>query len=129
MKKIIETENAPSAIGTYSQAVTHNNVLYTSGQIPINPKTGEMLEADFSKQTHQVFKNLQAIAIAANTSLQNTLKLNVFVQDLSNFSLINDIMSQYFEEPYPARAAIEVAGLPKDSLIEIDAIIAISAVK
>lgn len=125
MKKIINTENAPSAIGTYSQAVTHNGVLYTSGQIAIDPNTNEMLENDFQKQTHQVFRNLQSIAIAANTSLQNTLKLNIFVTDLSNFAVINEIMSQYFEEPYPARAAIEVSRLPKDSMIEMDAIIAI----
>lgn len=126
MKKIIHTDNAPAAIGTYSQAVIHNNTLYTSGQIPIDPSTGEMLEKDFSKQTHQVFKNLQAIALAANTSLQNTLKLNIFVQDLSYFATLNEIMAEYFEQPYPARAAIEVAGLPKDSMIEMDAIIAVN---
>ena len=125
MKKIIDTENAPSAIGTYSQAVVHNAVLYTSGQIPIDPQTDKMLEDDFRKQTHQVFRNLQSIAIAANTSLQNTLKLNIFVQDLSNFATINEIMAEYFAQPYPARAAIEVAGLPKNAMIEMDAIIAI----
>ncbi|MFK8013070.1 MAG: RidA family protein [Marinicellaceae bacterium] len=125
MKKIIKTSNAPSAIGTYSQAVVHNNVLYTSGQIPIDPETDKMLEDDFHKQTHQVFRNLQSIAIAANTSLQNTLKLNIFLQDLENFASLNEIMAQYFEEPYPARAAIQVARLPKDSLVEMDAIIAI----
>lgn len=126
MKNVIHTDNAPAAIGTYSQAVIHNNVLYTSGQIPIVPETGEMLENDFSKQTHQVFKNLKAIAIAANTSLQNTIKLNIFVQDLSHFATLNEIMAEYFEQPYPARAAIEVAGLPKDSMVEMDAIIAIN---
>ena len=125
MKTTIQTENAPSAIGTYSQAVVHNNVLYTSGQIPIDPQTDEMLGEDFNKQTHQVFRNLQSIAIAANTSLQNTLKLNIFLQDLENFASLNEIMAQYFEEPYPARAAIQVARLPKDSMIEMDAIIAI----
>jgi len=125
MKTTINTENAPSAIGTYSQAVVHNGVLYTSGQIPIDPQTDEMLANDFSKQTHQVFRNLQSIAIAANTSLQNTLKLNIFLQDLENFATLNEIMAQYFEEPYPARAAIQVARLPKDSMIEMDAIIAI----
>ena len=125
MKKIINTKNAPSAIGTYSQAVIHNGVLYTSGQIPIDPNTNEMLENNFQKQTHQVFRNLQSIAIAANTSLQNTLKLNIFVKDLSNFAILNEIMAQYFEEPYPARAAIEVSRLPKDSMVEMDAIIAI----
>lgn len=125
MRKIIQTSNAPAAIGTYSQAVVHNGLLYTSGQIPIVPETGEMLENDFSKQTHQVFKNLKSIAIAAGTSLQNTIKLNIFVQDLSHFATLNEIMAQYFEQPYPARAAIEVAGLPKDSMVEMDAIIAI----
>lgn len=125
MKKIIETENAPAAIGTYSQAVTYNGLLYTSGQIPIDPETNEMIEEDFHKQTHQVFRNLQSIAIAADTSLQKTLKLNIFVQDLSNFAALNEIMAQYFEQPYPARAAIEVAGLPKDSMVEMDAIIAL----
>lgn len=125
MKTIIHTDNAPAAIGTYSQAVAHNNVLYTSGQIPIVAETGEMLGNDFSKQTHQVFKNLQAIAIAANTSLQNTIKLTIFMQDLSHFAVLNEIMAEYFDQPYPARAAIEVAGLPKNSMIEMDAIIAI----
>ena len=125
MKKIIHTENAPAAIGTYSQAVVHNDLLFTSGQIPIAPETGEMLENDFSKQTHQVFRNLQAIAIAANTSLQNTIKLNIFVQDLSHFTTLNEIMAEYFEEPYPARAAIQVAGLPKDAMVEMDAVISL----
>lgn len=125
MKKIIHTDHSPAAIGTYSQGVVHNDVLYTSGQIPIVPETGEMLENDFHKQTHQVFKNLQAIAIAAQTSLQNTLKLNIFVQDLSHFATLNEIMAEYFEQPYPARAAIQVAGLPKDAMVEMDAIIAI----
>jgi len=125
MKKIIQTDNAPAAIGTYSQAVVHNGLLFTSGQIPIVPETGDMLENDFSKQTHQVFKNLQAIAIAANTSLQNTIKLNIFVQDLSHFATLNEIMAEYFEQPYPARAAIQVAGLPKDAMIEMDAVIAL----
>ena len=125
MKKIIQTDNAPAAIGTYSQAVVHNGLLFTSGQIPIVPETGDMLENDFSKQTHQVFKNLQAIAIAANTSLQNTIKLNIFVQDLSHFATLNEIMAEYFEQPYPARAAIQVAGLPKDAMIEMDAVIAV----
>ena len=123
MKHTIQTPNAPAAIGTYSQAVENAGIVYTSGQIAINPETSKMVEDDFSKQTHQVFKNLQAIAIAANTSLQNTLKLNIYVQDLSNFAELNEIMSQYFAQPYPARAAIEVKGLPKNALIEMDAII------
>ncbi|MCB1582695.1 MAG: RidA family protein [Marinicella sp.] len=126
MKKIINTEKAPAAIGTYSQAIVHGNTLYTSGQIPINPATGEMLPAEFQAQAHQVFKNLAAIAEAAGTSLQNAIKLNVFLQDLENFVALNQIMGEYIQEPYPARAAVQVARLPKDSLIEIDAIIAVS---
>ena len=125
MKEIVHTKHAPAAIGTYSQAVIHNKLLYTSGQIPIDPETSEMLEEDFEKQTHQVFKNLRAIALAADTSLQNTLKLNIFVQDLSHFATLNAIMAEYFEEPYPARAAIQVAGLPKNAMVEMDAIISI----
>lgn len=125
MKKIIKTDKAPAAIGTYSQGVVHNGVLYASGQIPIDPSTGEMLEKDIEKQIHQVFKNLSAVAQAAGSDLQNVLKLNVFLQDLSHFGHINSIMAEYFSEPYPARAAIEVAGLPKDSMVEMDAIIAV----
>lgn len=125
MKKIIQTENAPAAIGTYSQAVMHNGLLYVSGQIPIDPESGEMLENNIEKQIHQVFKNLSAIAQAAETNLGHVLKLGVFLQDLSHFNHVNQIMAQYFSEPYPARAAIEVAGLPKDAMVEMDAIIAI----
>ncbi|MCX7545528.1 RidA family protein [Marinicella gelatinilytica] len=124
MKKIINTDKAPAAIGTYSQAVVYDGVLYTSGQIPIDPKTGDMLPADFSRQAHQVFKNLQAVAEAAGSGLQNAIKLNVYLQDLNDFAGLNEIMSGYLSEPYPARAAVQVARLPKDSLIEIDAIIA-----
>jgi reactive intermediate/imine deaminase len=126
MKKIISTDQAPAAIGTYSQAIIHNNTLYTSGQIPIDPATGEMLPAEFELQAHQVFKNLAAIAEAAGTSLQHAIKLNVFLQDLEHFASLNQIMGEHITEPYPARAAIQVARLPKDSLIEIDAIIAVS---
>jgi len=125
MKKIISTDQAPAAIGTYSQAIVHNNTLFTSGQIPIDPATGEMLPADFELQAHQVFKNLAAIAAAAGTDLQHAIKLNVFLQDLENFASLNHIMGEYIQQPYPARAAVQVARLPKDSLIEIDAIIAV----
>lgn len=125
MKNTINTDQAPAAIGTYSQAVIHNNTLFTSGQIPIDPDTGEMLGNDFAAQTHQVFKNLAAIADAAGTSLAEAIKLNVYLQDLENFATLNEIMGQYIQEPYPARAAVQVARLPKDSLVEIDAIIAL----
>ena len=126
MKKIIKTDQAPAAIGTYSQAIVHGNTLYTSGQIPIDPATGEMLAPEFELQAHQVFKNLIAIANEAGTSLQNAIKLNVFLQDLEHFAQLNQIMGEYIQEPYPARAAVQVARLPKDSLIEIDAIIAVA---
>jgi reactive intermediate/imine deaminase len=125
MKKIINTDQAPAAIGTYSQAIVHGNTLYTSGQIPIDPATGEMLPPDFETQAHQVFKNLAALATAAGTTLQHAIKLNVFLQDLENFAALNRIMGEHIDEPYPARAAVQVARLPKDSLIEIDAIIAV----
>lgn len=125
MKKIINTQHAPAAIGTYSQAIVHGNTLYTSGQIPIDPATGNMLPLDFKLQAHQVFKNLAAIAEAAGTTLQQAIKLNVFVQNLENFAELNQIMGEHIKEPYPARAAVQVARLPKDSLIEIDAIIAV----
>ncbi len=124
MKKAISTSQAPAAIGTYSQAIVYGDTLYTSGQIPINPATGEMLGNDFGAQTHQVFKNLQAVAAAAGTELQSAIKLTVYVQDLAQFAILNEIMGEYFNEPYPARAAVQVARLPKDSLIEIDAVIA-----
>ncbi len=126
MKKIINTDNAPAAIGTYSQAVVHDNVLYTSGQIPIDPASGDMIGPDFVQQAHQVFKNLEAVAQAAGTSLQQAIKLTVYLQDLNDFADLNGVMSDYLNEPYPARAAIQVARLPKDSLIEIDAIIAMT---
>lgn len=125
MRKIINTDQAPAAIGTYSQAIVHGNTLYTSGQIPIDPATGAMQPLDFAVQAHQVFKNLAAIATAAGTSLQNAIKLNVYVQNLENFAELNQIMGEHIQEPYPARAAVQVARLPKDSLIEIDAIIAV----
>jgi reactive intermediate/imine deaminase len=125
MKKIINTDQAPVAIGTYSQAVVHGDVLYTSGQIPIDPKSGDLLPPVFKDQAHQVFKNLEAVAKAAETKLGHALKLNVYLQDLNDFTALNEVMSDYLSEPYPARAAIQVARLPKDSLIEIDAIIAI----
>lgn len=125
MKKIINTDKAPAAIGTYSQAVVHGDVLYTSGQIPIDPDSGDLLPPVFTDQAHQVFKNLAAVAQAADTKLGHALKLNVYLQDLNDFAALNEVMSEYLSEPFPARAAIQVARLPKDSLIEIDAIIAI----
>lgn len=123
-KTIISTKKAPEAIGTYSQAVdiTGNSTVYLSGQIPLVPETMEMVEGDISTQIHQVFKNLSAVCEAANGNLNNLVKLNVFLTDLNHFSTVNEIMAQYFNTPYPARAAVGVKALPKGALIEMDGV-------
>ncbi|GAA4345618.1 RidA family protein [Kangiella taiwanensis] len=120
-KQVINTEKAPAAIGTYSQAVRAGNTVYLSGQIPLIPETMELVQ-DFDEQVHQVFKNLTAVCEAAGGSLNHISKLNIFMIDLSHFATVNDIMAQYFEQPYPARAAIGVKELPKGAQIEMDAI-------
>ena len=122
MKKKIETQKAPSAIGPYSQAIEMGDMIYLSGQIPLDPKTMELVQGE-ENQIRQVFKNITAICKEANCSLNDIVKLNVSLQDLSMFSLVNDVMSELFSEPYPARAALQVARLPLDSLIEVEAII------
>jgi reactive intermediate/imine deaminase len=122
MKTIINTDLAPSAIGTYSQAVKVNNTVYLSGQIPLVPETMEIVSDDFSEQTQQVFKNIVAVCEAAGGNINDMVKVNIFLQDLTNFATVNEIMSQYFQQPYPARAAVQVARLPKDVAIEIDGI-------
>ena len=119
MKKIIKTDKAPEAIGTYSQAVKKGNIIFLSGQIPLNPESMELVEG-IENQIHQVFKNILAIIAAADASLDDLVKLNIYLTDLSNFALVNSIMKEYFSEPYPARAAIGVASLPKNSLVEVD---------
>jgi reactive intermediate/imine deaminase len=119
MKKIIKSDKAPEAIGTYSQAVKKGNIIFLSGQIPLNPESMELVEG-IENQIHQVFKNILAIIAAADASLDDLVKLNIYLTDLSNFALLNSIMKEYFSEPYPARAAIGVASLPKDSLVEVD---------
>ena len=124
-RQVISTINAPQAIGTYSQAVRTANTVYLSGQIPLDPKTMEMISDEISDQIHQVFKNLSAVATAASGSLNDIVKLNVYLTDLTHFPLVNEIMAEYFNEPYPARAAIGVAALPKDASVEMDAILAI----
>ena len=118
-KKIIQASKAPKAIGTYSQAVQKGNIVFLSGQIPLNPESMELVEG-IENQIHQVFKNILAIIAAADASLDDLVKLNIYLTDLSNFALLNSIMKEYFSEPYPARAAIGVASLPKDSLVEVD---------
>lgn len=122
-KEIISTDKAPKAIGTYSQAVRVNNTVYMSGQIPLIPETMEMLDGSVEEQIHQVFKNLQAVADAAGATFENIVKLNIFLTDLNNFPTVNQVMSQYFDEPYPARAAIGVKELPKDAAVEMDAVL------
>ena len=119
--KIISTENAPAAIGTYSQAVQAGNTLYISGQIAINPATGEM-QNGIDAQIEQVFTNLQNICLAAGATLNNVVKVNVFLTDLANFGKVNAAMEKFFQNPYPARAAVQVSKLPKDALVEADAI-------
>lgn len=121
-KLIIQTPNAPKAIGTYSQAVKVNNTVYLSGQIPLDPITMQLVNGDISAHITQVFENLRAVAVAAGGDLADIVKLNVFLTDLTHFPLVNEIMSHYFNEPYPARAAFGVAALPKNAEVEMDAI-------
>lgn len=121
-KDFIHTNLAPQAIGTYSQAVKVGNTVYLSGQIPLDPETMEVLDGDINAHIKRVFENLQAVAQAAGGELQDIVKLNVFLTDLSNFPIVNEIMGQYFKQPYPARAAVGVAALPKNVGIEMDAI-------
>lgn len=127
MKEIIATPHAPQAIGPYSQAVKVGNTVYLSGQIALIPETMALKEGDISERIHQVFKNLTAVCEAAGGSLQDIVKLNIFLTDLSHFATVNDIMAQYFEQPYPARAAIGVKELPKNTDVEMDGIMMISS--
>ena len=125
VREIIHTDKAPEAIGTYSQAVKVDNTVYLSGQIPLVPETMELVDGDIAAQIRRVFDNLQAVAEAAGGSLKDVAKLNVFLTDLSNFPTVNEVMAEYFAEPYPARAAIGVAALPKASEVEMDAVMII----
>ncbi|MEM9620526.1 MAG: RidA family protein [Pseudomonadota bacterium] len=120
----VHTDNAPAAIGTYSQAVQAATGIttYLSGQIPLDPNTMNLVSEDFTLQAQQVFRNLEAVATAAGGSLADCVKLTIYLIDLGQFAQVNEVMAQYFSEPYPARAAIEVSGLPKGAQIEIDAI-------
>jgi reactive intermediate/imine deaminase len=126
MKKTITTDSAPAAIGTYSQAVQHGGLLYVSGQIPLVPATMELVSPDIDQQINQVFDNLSAIAAAAGTTLNDAVKLTVYLTDLGHFSSVNEVMTQRLAQPYPARVALEVSALPRSALVEIDAIVAIS---
>ena len=122
MKEIISTDKAPQAIGTYSQAVKVGSTVYLSGQIPLVPETMEIIDGDIEVCIRQVFDNLTAVARAAGGDLSDIVKLNIFLTDLSHFPLVNQVMAEYFQEPYPARAAIGVAALPKGAEVEMDGI-------
>tara|TARA_B100001094_G_scaffold48818_1_gene44177 strand:- start:1152 stop:1535 length:384 start_codon:yes stop_codon:yes gene_type:complete len=124
-KKAIQTERAPKAIGPYSQAIKFDSLVFLSGQIPLVPETMEVIDGGIAEQTHQVFKNLKTVAEESGGSLRDALKINIFLTDLTNFTVVNEIMTQYFHEPFPARATIEVSALPKSVLIEIDAVMAL----
>ena len=122
-KKTVHSDAAPAAIGTYSQAVDHNGLVFISGQIPLDPATMEVVDGDFEARARRVFENLKAVAEAAGGSLDDVVKLTIYLTDLGNFATVNAVMSEYFAEPYPARAALGVASLPKDVDVEAEAIL------
>jgi reactive intermediate/imine deaminase len=124
-KTIIQTDDAPAAIGTYSQAVKVDNTVYVSGQIPLDPATMEVVSGGIEAEITRVFDNLKAVTAASGGSLSDVVKLNIFLTDLGNFPTVNEIMAQYFQQPYPARAAIGVAALPKGVGVEMDAVLVI----
>ncbi len=121
-REVIHTDEAPAAIGTYSQAVRVGNTVYLSGQIPLLPESMTLVEGGMEAQIAQVFQNLGAVARAAGGSLADIVKLNIYLTDLAHFPLVNEIMARHFEEPYPARAAVGVAALPKGAAVEMDAV-------
>ena len=123
MKKQVNTSSAPAAIGPYSQGVISGNLLFVSGQIPINPEDGYLVSDSLESQANQVFQNLRAIIQEAGTSFENVLKLTIYLTDLENFAAVNKVVENYFNEPYPARETVEVSRLPKDVQVEIDAIV------
>ena len=124
-KKAVHSDNAPAAIGTYSQATVAGELVFLSGQIPLVPATMEVVDGDFEARAVQVFENLKAVAEAAGGSLNDAVKITVFLTDLGNFATVNSVMERYFDKPYPARAAVGVASLPKGVDVEADAILAI----
>jgi reactive intermediate/imine deaminase len=122
-REVIATDAAPKAIGTYSQAIRVGRTVYVSGQIPLDPATGELVGGDMEAQVRRVFENLQAIAVAAGGDLDSAAKLNVYLTDLGNFQLVNRVMAEYVPQPYPARAAVGVAALPRGASVEIDCVL------
>ena len=124
-KRVIHTDNAPQAIGTYSQAIEHNGLVFVSGQIPLDPGNMELVAGEIEAQIRQVFENLSALCVAAGGSLADIVKLTVYLTDMENFPQVNTIMGQFFSTPYPARAAVGVAALPKGAEVEMDAILVV----
>jgi reactive intermediate/imine deaminase len=124
-KQIISTPDAPAAIGIYSQAVRVGNTIWVSGQIPLDPATKELVKGDMEAQVRQVFENLKAIVAAAGAAFDDVVKATVFLTDLNHFGLVNKIMAEYFREPYPARAAVGVAALPRGAQVEVECIVAL----
>ncbi len=125
-KQFIQTPEAPAAIGTYSQAIRVNDTVYLSGQIGLDPATMQMVDG-IDEQIHRVFKNLRAVTTAANSNLNDLVKLNVYLTDLKNFAKVNEIMAEYFQQPYPARAAVGVSALPRGAMVEMDGIVVVQA--
>jgi len=125
-KEIISTENAPQAIGPYSQAVKAGNLMFISGQIPLDPKTGDLVSESIDEQAKQVLNNIKSICEAAGQSIDDIVKISIFLTDLENFAIVNEVMKEYFTEPYPARATVEVSGLPLGVKVEIEAIVLIN---
>lgn len=126
-KTIIHSDNAPAAIGPYSQAIRAGNTVYLSGQIPLDPQTMEIVSGGFSEQTHQVFKNLKAVIEAAGGTFDDVVKLNCYLTDLSDFATFNQIVSEYLQAPFPARAAVQVAALPRGALVEVEGVVVLNA--
>jgi 2-iminobutanoate/2-iminopropanoate deaminase len=120
--KAIHTDDAPAAIGPYSQAIVHDGLVFTAGQIPLDPRTGEMLQGDIAQQTERVFENLRAVLEAAGASLQSVIKTTVFLRDMNDFAAMNEVYARYFGDHRPARSAVQAARLPRDASVEIEAI-------
>jgi len=127
MRKIIHTDQAPAALGTYSQAIQIGDTVYLSGQVGLLPQTMELVEGECEQQLHQVMQNLRAVCEAAKASLNDVVKFNVYLIDLGNFDMVNEVMASYLQAPYPARAAIQVVALPKKALVEIDAVMVVNS--
>ena len=125
-KEIISTKNAPQAIGPYSQAVKTGNLIFISGQIPLNPKTGDLVSGSIEDEAKQVIENIKSICVAAGYGLEDIVKITIFLTDLGNFAKVNEVMTEHFSEPYPARATIEVSGLPLGVNVEIESVVGLN---